>query len=292
MTADTQPPWAQGGTTPRWTAGRLVALIIGILLLLPAIGLLLGGGVLLWADRTHRTGGYVMSGSESFTSSGFALTSERIHLSTGPGWVPLSAALGTARLHVTGVDPSRAIFVGIAPVDAVTGYLGGVRRTVVNDIGNAATAGSQVTIQGGAPAGPPTAQTFWTAQVSGPGRQQLSWAPAQGNWTLVVMNADGSAGVAVQARIGATAPGLTRLAWSLIGGGLLLTVIAVLLIVFAARRPAVPAGPAPVPTGPPPGGAPPGGPGGAWGPPAPRTRSEPAPDPSRSGPETPGQPPS
>jgi hypothetical protein len=258
----------QGAPPRRWTAGRLVALILGILLLLPALGLLAGGGVLLWADRSHRTDGFLTSGSESFTSSGYALTSERIHLATGPSWLPLSAALGKARLQVTGVDPGRAVFVGIAPVAAVDGYLSGVHHTLVKDIGSTVGPDAQVTIPGGAPSGPPTEQTFWTAQVSGTGRQQLTWTPAQGDWSLVVMNADGSPGVSIQARIGASAPGLTRLAWVLLGGGLLLTLVAVLLVVVGARRPRLPAAPAPAPVGPPAGGGP------SWAPPGPRSTTE------------------
>jgi hypothetical protein len=287
MTAHPQPPAAR---PPRhWNAGRVVALVLGILVLLPAAGLLASGGALLWVDRSHRTGGYLMSDPESLASSGFAVTSERISLSTGANWLPLSATLGTARVQVAQTDPGKAVFVGIAPVAAGTGYLGGVRRTVVQDIGGPfGGTGSRVSLPGGAPAGAPGDQTFWVVRASGAGARQLTWSPAAGDWMLVVMNADGSAGVSVQARIGATAPGLSGLSWGLIGGGVVLAVIGVLLVVLAVRRPVrrvgppAAAGPLPSPTGPPP----------SWAPPAPRATPEPAaPDPTRAGPPAPGQPP-
>jgi hypothetical protein len=286
MTANPEASWAQVAPPRRWSAGRVVALVIGILLLLPAIGLLVGGGALLWADRTHRAGGYLMSDSASFTSTGFALSSEQITLSTGASWVPLSTALGTTRVQVTGANTDKAVFVGIAPVAAGNSYLGGVRRTVVKDIGSPYGASAQVSVSGGAPAGPPGDQTFWVARASGTGPQQLSWSPAEGDWMLVVMNADGSPGVSVQARIGATTPGLTGIAWGLIGGGLFLAVVGVLLIVLASRRPARPAGPpvgqVPSPAGPP----------ASWAPPAPRPTSEPAtPDLAQSRPPAPEEPP-
>ncbi len=50
------------------------------------------------------------------------------------------------------------------------------------------------------------------------------------------MNADGSAGVAIDARIGATIPALGGLAWAVLGTGLLLLVIGALLLVLAFRR--------------------------------------------------------
>jgi hypothetical protein len=285
MTAIPQQPWTQPSPPRRWGAGRVVALVIGIVLLLPAVGLLLGGGVLLWADRSHRSGGYLVSDSASFSSGGFALTSDRIDLSTGTKWVPVSAALGTARLQVTGTDPGRALFVGIASTADASAYLSGVRRTVVNDIGTGSAA--ETVEPGGAPSGPPGDQTFWVARASGPGTQSLTWSPENGNWTLVVMNGDGSAGVSVQARIGATAPGLPGLAWTLIGVGLAVAGIGILLIVLAVRRPAAPAAPpagppaAPAPAAPPP-----------WAAPAPRASTEPAsPDGVRTTPPpVPGQP--
>ena len=129
---------------------------------------------------------------------------------------------------------------------------------------------------GGAGAGPPGQQTFWTEQVSGAGRQQLDWDPSDGDWTAVVMNADGSAGVATDLRVGAELPALTGIAWGLLIGGALLTVIAVLLIVLAARSRQPRSQLPPAQSVPPPGA---GGPPPAWQPPTPR--ADPTRDPVR-----------
>ena len=43
----------------RWGVGRILGVVIGVLLLLPGLGLVVGGGVLLWADQGNRTDGYV-----------------------------------------------------------------------------------------------------------------------------------------------------------------------------------------------------------------------------------------
>jgi hypothetical protein len=228
----------------------VIALVLGLVLLLPALGLLAGGAALLRADRAHRTAdGYLQSSQNSFSTGGYALISERIDLSTGADWLPLSTALGTARLEVTGADPTTDVFVGIAPVDRAQTYLEGVQRTVVGDLGVDASNGGRVDLPGGAPSGPPTGQDFWAAQSSGSGTRQLSWSPSEGNWMLVVMNADGSAGVAVDGRVGATVPALGGVAWGLLVSGLVLAVLGALLVALAIRR-----SPS-VPTGMPPGGA-------------------------------------
>jgi hypothetical protein len=258
MTATTPPAWAApaGGPRRSWGAGRIVALIFGILLLIPGLALLGGGGTLLAADWTGRDDGFLFSPEEDFVSPGYALVSERIDLRTDADWLPVSAALGTAQVEITGVGQEE-VFVGIAPVADATAYLGGVQRTVIDDLGfdNAADNGDQVA--GDAPSGPPADQDFWTTQSTGPGSQQLTWEPAEGDWMLVVMNADGAAGVQVQGRIGAEFPAITGLAWGVLIGGLLLTAVAVLLLVIAARtprdrRPPLPfrAGAVPPPRGP------------------------------------------
>jgi hypothetical protein len=285
MTATPQPPASQPATSQpagqptwkpasRWSAGRVVALVFGIVLLLPALALVLGGGVLLAVDLGERTDGYVFSEADDFSTDGFALTSERIDLSTGADWVPLSAALGTARAEVISTAGSE-VFVGIAPVDEGAAYLDGVARSVIDDLGT--TANDEQFVDGGPPAGAPGDQDFWAAQASGPGTQRLDWEPAEGDWLFVVMNADGSAGIAVDARVGATVPALDGLAWGMLAVGVVLLVVSVLLLVLSIRdRSAVYAGP-------PPGAAP-------WTPPAPVDRTTAAdarPDQSRTGPPPP-----
>jgi hypothetical protein len=130
-------------------------------------------------------------------------------------------------------------------------------------------------------------QDFWSAQASGPGTQQLVWTPADGNWMLVVMNADGSANVSVRAAVGATVPALTGLAWGVLAGGVVLVAIATVLLVVALRRPA-PSYPQP-PYGAAPGYGPPVPPP-SWAPPSPTDRTTAAD--ARPSPSTTNRPPS
>ena len=288
MAANTPAAWVPPPPPARMGAGRVIAVVIGALLLLPALGLVAGGGVLLWADTWGRDDdGFLSTATDEFSTAGYALQSDRIELETDADWVPLSAALGTARLEVIGTDAGEDVFLGVGPTSDVEAYLTGVERTVIDDLGLDTSAADQVLVPGGAPAGPPVEQDFWTVETSGTGAQELTWEPANGTWTLVIMNADGSPGVAVDARIGASTPALGGLAWGLLGVGLFLCLVATLVLVLAARRPsAAPGTPYGSPYGPVAAGPPP-----YWTPPAPvdRDTAADAGSPTTSD-ATPGQP--
>jgi hypothetical protein len=119
-------------------------------------------------------------------------------------------------------------------------------------------AGTMTDVPGGPPAVPPADLDMWVAQTSSSGTQTLEWTPAAGNWTVVVMRADGSAGVATTLAVAATVPGLTVAAWGLLGGGAVLLAVGGLLVALALRRAQAPGAPPVPPWSAPP---PPGGPG-------------------------------
>jgi hypothetical protein len=71
--------------------------------------------------------------------------------------------------------------------------------------------------------------------VSGTGTQTLEWKPKQGDWAVVVMNADGSAGVTTQSTFGAKVTFLAEVGLALLAAGLVLLVASVLFVYFALR---------------------------------------------------------
>jgi hypothetical protein len=91
-------------------------------------------------------------------------------------------------------------------------------------------------VQGGAPSAPPGDQDIWVEQASGTGTQVLDWRPRDGDWTVVVMRADGSAGIDVDMRVGATAPALSWLAGGLLAAGIVLGLVGALVVALAVRR--------------------------------------------------------
>jgi hypothetical protein len=117
----------------------------------------------------------------------------------------------------------------------VDGYLASVERERVIDF-RTDNGAVQQQLAGGAPATPPTQQTFWVASAAGPGPQQLTWTVAEGRWAAVVMNADGSGPIVADLSAGAMAPGL-RWVWigQYIGAGIGL-IAGALLVLLAVRR--------------------------------------------------------
>ena len=89
---------------------------------------------------------------------------------------------------------------------------------------------------GTVPTTPPGQVTFWAVKASGPGTQTLTWTPASGDWTVVVMNPDASPGVSVRADVGATVPALTWVAVGSVAVGVILLAAAALLIIIPVSR--------------------------------------------------------
>lgn len=144
-----------------------------------------------------------------------------------------SAFLGTTRIRVKATNPAQAVFVGIAPTGSVDAYLAGVSYATVQRIGGTRT--TYVEHAGTAPAASPGQQGFWASSVSGAGSQTLTWTPASGDWTIVVMNQDAVGGVTVQADIAATVPSLTRIEFVMFVTGVVLLAIGVLMVTAPIR---------------------------------------------------------
>jgi hypothetical protein len=225
------PPTAPLPRRSGWTGGRVVAVVVGAVLALISFGLLAGGSVALWFDM-HRDGGYVTSSVESRHSDGYAITSDRITIGSAAfDWRWERDLLGKVRIRATSENPA-ALFVGIAPTEAVDRYLSGVAHTVLREFDGSA----ETTIIGTVEPALPTGTSIWVAQAAGVDRQTLKWTPQAGDWTVVVMNADGRAGVSVRGDVGATIPALPWIALGLFAGAAVLLAGALLLIIIPVRH--------------------------------------------------------
>jgi hypothetical protein len=215
-----------------WTASRVAALVIGAVLGLLGLLLLGGGGTALWADRTQRDGGYVTTGVHEFSTAGAALVTVSTELgSTGTGWLYSPGLLDTVRIRVTPTSRGGPLFVGIGPAAEVDRYLAGVGHTVIDDFWDEQTE----VVTGGTPPSAPGTQGFWAASATGAGPQDVVWDPADGSWSVVVMNADGRPGIAVGADLGARVPALPWIALGVLAAGAVLVGGGGLLVAGALR---------------------------------------------------------
>lgn len=216
-----------------WTASRITALVIGTLLVLLSLALLGAGGTALWADRTQRDGGYATTDVHEFATAGSALATVSTELgSAGVGWLYAPTLLDEVRVRVTPTSPGAALFVGIGPSTEVDRYLAGVDHTVITEFWEEKVE----TVAGGRPRSAPAAQDFWVASDTGRGARALEWDPTDGSWTVVVMNADGRAGIDVGADLGARMPAVLWIAVGVLAAGAVLLAGGALLITGAVRR--------------------------------------------------------
>ncbi len=224
----------------------MVSVVAGAVVVLFAIGLLGAGGVALWADRTQRdAAGFVTTDPHRYTTPAFALTVEGVDLRAhGPHFLYPYRFLGKIRIEATPVTAGRAVFVGIARTADAERYLAGVERARIRDFGGLSI---PVSSPGGPPPGPPADQAFWVASASGTGTQTVVWPVRSGSWAVVVMNADGTAGVDVRATVGATVHALLWIAIGLLIAGVLVLGAGALLIWLGTRTPKGTVGPVPPP---------------------------------------------
>jgi hypothetical protein len=86
----------------------------------------------------------------------------------------------------------------------------------------------------------PADQHFWAASAHGSGTQTVAWDLEDGDWSIVVMNADGSRGVDTDISAAAKVPFLGTLGWVSLGGALVLLIAAGTLLYLGLRTPRAP----------------------------------------------------
>jgi hypothetical protein len=225
------PVPAEATVARSWSAGRIIAIIIGCILALISLGLLAAGTAGVVIDQTQRdSDGFLMSPSERLMTSTYALVSESTDVDVDtPDWV-VDKLIGTVRIKGEGQKP---LFLGIASEQDAAGYLDSVARAVVTEIGRNP---DYDTKSGRAPSTKPSRQTFWVASAQGTGTVTLDWDVNKGSWVIVAMNEDGSRAITADLRIGAELDAMLWISIVVLGVGLLFGLGAASLIYVGVRR--------------------------------------------------------
>jgi hypothetical protein len=202
-----------------------------------AVGLLAVGGVGLAADSQKDAGGYHSTGSERFVTESHALATENVDVDLdGAESILDDGALGTARLRVT-PRTGEPVFVGVARTGDVESYLRDVAHTTVTDVDFDPFEADYSRVGGDRNPGSPAQERFWAESAHGAGPQTLTWDVEDGDWSVVVMNADGSAGVQADVKAGAKVPLLGTIGWVGTAVGTVLLIVAVVLLTLGIRSP-------------------------------------------------------
>jgi hypothetical protein len=240
-----------GGVTYRkdsagWGAGRVVAIIGGGFLLIVALGFLAGGGMMLWGmGAVTGADGYMTMTPVRLNVASYAIVQDNIDVHMSTGWMINPSTKDIVSLKISVASNTAApIFVGIATKQSAQNYLNGVN---IDRLVSYTWAPNQMmdsgepvfqTVSGGVPSSPPTAQSFWIAHASGTGTQTITWTPTTGEYWVVVMNADGTKPVDLDAQVGARVTILNWVGYGLLIAGLLLALLSVAAIYFGIfRRP-------------------------------------------------------
>jgi hypothetical protein len=223
---------------------RVVMVVLGVLLALTGLGLgAAGSGVLVAYALGGDEDGYLTTPTFDLESETVAVTAEALEFVEAPGdWTPWGDRLD---LRVTVTSEQGAVFVGVAPRAEVAAYLDGVAHDELQRLD--APDASYLRRPGERAPAPPGTETIWTESVEGTGTQTLDWSPEAGEWSVVVMNADASPGVAVGATAGANTDLLLPIGLGLLVAALLFLGAGTALIVGAVAGGRGPAQTAPTP---------------------------------------------
>lgn len=206
-----------------------------------ALGFLAAAGALLYADADKDDDGYYTTSSERLHTGAYAITSGNFGLDLDAAEELIDdTGLGRVRLHAESNGDAR-VFVGIARSDDVARYLRDTAHATVTDI-DADPFGvwfdpTYRDSHGDRRPAPPAERDIWSAAASGTGEQSLEWKVRDGDWSVVVMNADGSRGVDVSVSAGAKLPLIGPAGWTSLGLGVFAAVTAGALFLLGLRGP-------------------------------------------------------
>jgi hypothetical protein len=224
-----------------WLTGKILALVFGGFILLVALGLIAGGGALMWSQTalTDRDG-YMIAGPVPLSVNSYAIVQNNINIQLDNGFgTPTNQNIVSIKISATS-NNGKSIFIGIVPQQSAVTYFNGVNIDRITQFnwapGSMMRRGTPTyqTIPGKEPSTPPTSQVIWVAQASGTSTQTVTWTPTTGDYWVVIMNADGSPQVDANVQVGARVTILSWIGWGLLIGGLLAAMAGVVVIYFGA----------------------------------------------------------
>lgn len=196
---------------------RALLIILGFLLLLIGLGTAAVGTVMIVAVGSDGT---YSADAGRVAGTGNALLLNEFTVDTG-GYTDTVQKFATLTAGANATN-GQQVFIGSGPSAAVDNYLAGVPRDVVSEIGGSSS--KVITIPGTAEPAAPDEQSFWTAKAVGTS-PTITVEPRPGT-TLVIMNADSSAPVAVNLSVGIKSA-------AVFPAGIVLAVVGLLFVLLA-----------------------------------------------------------
>lgn len=222
------------------TAGRIVSLFFGGLLLAIGIALVLGGGTLVGIDLTYTDEtGYLALPPTHLERDTYAVVAP---LKIEGEWMWWYRNPSTVRVTVTPTGAERPVFIGIASRQSIDAYLSDVSYAEIKEFRfQRADERKQSYLKytdhiASSPPEAPSEQTFWQATATGPDTEVLSWTLEPGDWSLVLMNVDGARGINVMGSLAVRAPWLLGAGIGILAAGFVIGAAGLLIVLLVARR--------------------------------------------------------
>jgi hypothetical protein len=172
----------------------------------------------------------------STTTRALVMPVDSQHIDALDDSTALDVVIGQPELRMAVSNSDADVFIGIGPAKAVENYLAGTNVDIVDDFD---VDPFELTVDrraGSVKPAPPTAQTFWVVKASGTS-PTLDWKMQDGDYRVVVMNADATLGVKVDGQFTLTLPHLYGFAVSVLVTGAAMFLVALLLIGIRRRKP-------------------------------------------------------
>ena len=193
-------------TTTTKTKSRAARITIGaVLATVGTVTGIAGAGVLAYTGSD----GSISSGQHELSTSTSALVSDAATINHTDD---AASVLGDSQLKLSArsSDDGEHVFVGVGPKADVDRYLAGAPIDRVTDFEVKPYDLKTERRAGSATPAPPASESFWVAKSSGEDAQ-LDWKVDDGSYRVVVMNADGSSGVATDGELELDVPYLTSI---------------------------------------------------------------------------------
>lgn len=220
--------------------GRTLLVVVGVIMLIVGLAIMAGGGALLFSNQTLKDQeGFYSTRTIKVKRDSHAVTTLPAEIHFGPAWFLDWTEAIAVKVEGENKDPSRELFIGIGNSEQVSEYL---RDATIDEIRNfrmyhpfSKPAITYRRVSGNTAPADPTAQTFWKASAKGTGPQIMKWNPEEGNYVLVIMNANGSRGLNFEGSLGVKIPLMSGLTIGLLVGGFIIVLFAFLLVYLAVR---------------------------------------------------------
>jgi len=224
------------------SAGKIILLIFGIIVLLISFGLISGGGTLFWADARY------VDDAGFLTSDALRIERDSRAVVAGPIEIDQAALKVLRRIGVITVfefeginnNPSKPIFMGVADEADLENYLNNVDYDEITSIDFGWHLDfDEVTYDnhpGTSTPSAPASETIWTASVDGTAAETLVWETEAGSYSIVMMNSDGSSGIDLDVVFKAKIPSIAGFAVGFLVVGIVFLIAGGLMVFFAVRR--------------------------------------------------------